>query len=239
MRPLVALALVLLALPAHAQRRGHAPDRVASRGDVALTFTADDVWDGFDNGGVGLRAWLGRQLVGSVSLGVELDRTDTEFGPDVERHAATLALGLEAHLGGSRTVSPFVGGGVRLGYAEVDGGYGPYDYTVVVEDCDTRLCDPSVWYPSYGRRSADELSVGAGLDLGAEVRLARGVTLLGAHRIGATFTSGEAESTGIIYYDGPCPELSIDCGFYGAPVEDYTRWEVGTGETRVALSVYF
>lgn len=225
MRCLVLSLLVVLALPASAQRWGRSSDRVADRGAVALTFTAEDVWGGFDNGGVGLRAWLGDRLVGSASLGFSLERTDNEFASDVERAEAAVSLGLEAHVGGSRTVSPFVGGGVRLGYAEVEGSYDP------------RLdvwCGPtmSCYFPGS---SADELSVGAGIDLGAEVRLARGVTLLGAHRLGATFVSGDVENDWVYY---AYPEAGVDLG-YPPPNADYTRWRVGTGETRVALSVYF
>lgn len=230
MRTIAIVLLVVLASSADAQRgRGH--DGVAQRGDLALTFTAEDVWGGFDNGGVGLRTWLGDRLVGAASVGVSFERQDSEFGPDTERTEAAASFGLEAHVGGSRTVSPFVGGGIRLAYARLDGRSTYFAYP------SDAFCHTFAPCANSGL-DADEVSVGAGIDLGAEIRLARGVTLLGAHRLGATFVSGDVEP-GWVYYAAdpePCPVSGCE---YTAPVtSDYTRWRIGTGETRVALSVY-
>ena len=227
----VAVALVALlfaALPADAQRRRGQP--FAERGDVALVATLS----GLDVvqlqpalGGVGVRYRLADQTVLGTSLGfgVLADDTDGSAGDQGQQSDgdivdATVSVWVEQHVGRRRrTVSPFVGAGVQLG-----GGTAEFSSDLTVFPCgDPAACAPQTRTSETERRT---LRAAGGVFAGAEVRLAAGVTLGGAYTFGARYTDTE--------------DTQRRAGL-GAPDEqtfDRRRLEVGTGTSRISLSVY-
>ncbi len=224
---LVALAVLLSALPADAQRRRAQP--FAEKGDVALVATLDGLASLRLEpllGGVGVRFRLADQTVLGTSLGLSVSTADTEredgdqdSSNSQDRSDATVSVWVEQHLGRPRRlVSPFVGGGVQVGGGTT---------TSTSEDrflpCGPdQDCDPVVRTFENEQRT---VRVGAGVFVGAEVRLAAGVTLGGAYTFGIGYTD---------------TEVTTELG--GDRIDDQT-WtsrflNVGTGTSRISLSVY-
>ena len=210
MRSLLAvLVLVLAAAPADAQFRRSQP--FAEKGDFAVLAEVS----GLDVlqlrpavGGVGIRYRVADQTAVGLSVGVNGfsasagsdDRDQNVSGTDVR-----VSTWFEQHVGRrSRTVSPFVGAGVRFnaGRNTSSDGLGPNAFESEVS----------------------QFGVGGALLLGAEVRLARGVTLGGAYTLGVEYQRNEQSFTA----PGTDP---------GSQVQDVVRF--GTGVTNLAVSAYF
>ena len=230
MRPLC-LALVVLAGTAHAdaQRRGRP---LAERGDVALIAEVsgiDDLRLLSALGGVGVRYRVADRVVLGTSVGVnafdgdrDADRESEAGGQDVSDESSSFSgrvtVWAERHVRTrQRAVSPFVGGGLQIAASTQEA-----TTTQAVASCPTSPCPP------FTRSSEREsLAVGAGVFAGVEVKLARGVSLGGAYTLGAEYTTAETR-------------LETDLG---GDVErdtfDERFWTVGTGISRLVLSVYF
>ena len=217
------LALLLFASSADAQRR-HRSD-FAKEGDLALTIGLaglDDLALRPLDGGIGLRYRVAPRTVVGASVGVSFtdaeqdSRDDEGVGEDAETDGASTSLSLwaEQHVGGSRVVSPFIGLGGRIRLSRFD------SQSTLSFDC-----VPDVDCSPLTRRAESERVVASGgVLLGAEVRLARGLTLGGAYTLGAEYF--ESENT--FRVEGESQGRSVQSG-----------WRYGVGTTQVALSVYF
>lgn len=208
MRGLVLLA-VLLPLAASAQRGRP----IAERGDVALVAEISRS-DGLGLlpvlGGLGVRYRLTDRSVIGTSVGVRYTTADRD-GDESTSQRYSVALWNENHVGSGRgVVSPFVGAGVRLAVTDDDYRTGT-------------VFDPPGPVPVAS--STTSLAVGAGALVGAEVRLARGVTLGAAFMLGVDVT--KADRT-VRFSDG---------------TEDADRAPTvvsfGTNVSELVLSVYF
>lgn len=228
MRLLVAtLLLVFLADAAQAQRR------FAEQGDLALVIGVN----GLENlvlrpyeGGLGLRYRASDQTVVGAAVGLGFSSRDftgeneTPQGGEMREASSdgqrvSLALWTEQHIGRRRrTVSPFVGAGLQVSAWQNE------SEQVVGFACpEITDCPPVQRVEGEG----EALSIGGGLIVGAEVRLARGVTLGGAYTLGAEYRRSESE----FVRDSPDgPFVSRD---------EADGWEVGVGTTQVGLSIYF
>ena len=228
MRLVLLAVLVLSALPADAQRRRDRP--FAERGDVALLATLN----GLDVvrlspalGGVGVRYRLADQTVLGTSLGLSVFSADADGGDDSQDQRndqdaidATLSVWVEQHVGRRRrTVSPFVGAGVQVG-----GGTADFTSDQTFFPCgDPADCGPVTRTSESERRT---LRVAGGVFVGAEVRLAAGVTLGGAYTFGVRYT--DTEDTARLRGTDVDDDLTFDRQLV----------EVGTGTTGISLSVY-
>ena len=223
---LVLTVLVVSALPADAQRRrGQA---FAERGDVALVATLnglDVVRLSPTLGGVGVRYRLADQTVLGTSVGLSALSGDGDGGRDGQTQRtdqdaldATVALWVEQHVGRRRrTVSPFVGAGVQVG-----GGTASFSSADTFFPCGVPTDCEAV------RRSAETerrtLRVAGGVFVGAEVRLAAGVTLGGAYTFGVRYTDSQDTRR----LTGPTVDL-VEETF------DRQFLEAGTGTTGLSL----
>lgn len=225
----VVLALVaFLVLPvASAQRH-----RFAQQSDLALVIGVTGLEDLAlrpYEGGIGFRYRAADQTVIGAAVALNLTESDRELRNesgetaqdqtgDLERQGATFALWAEQHVGRrSRTVSPFVGAGVQVSVASDE------QQSLASYDCPEGECPGSIRFVD----ESEDLSVGAGLLIGAEIRLARGVTLGGAYSIGAEYTRNESTSTRDYGDD-------VDVSSY-----EQDTWRIGVGTTQIGLSVYF
>lgn len=223
---LLLLAFVFFPSDADAQRRGQA---LAREGDLALSIGLGSLSDlalrPLD-GGVGLRYRVADRTVFGASVGLSFTEQEVERGFEGDRSdeeetdvlETSLSLWAERHIGGSRVVSPFVGLGGRVSLYRFDSA------SELTGPClDLAPCpEPTRRSRDYDRRTAS-----AGVMLGAEVKLARGVTLGGAYTLGAEYS--EIEETYII--DGP--DVSQD------QTREQSGWRYGVGTTQVGLSIYF
>ena len=228
MRFVLLAVLVCSALPADAQRRRGQP--FAERGDVALLATLN----GLDVvrlspalGGVGVRYRVADQTVLGTSVGLSVLAGDSEADGDGQGQSsdqdavdATLSVWVEQHVGRRRrTVSPFVGAGVQVG-----GGTDSYTVDQTFLPCaDPADCAPVTRSAETERRT---LRVAGGVFVGAEVRLAAGVTLGGAYTFGVRYT--DSEDT----------RRFVDAGVDDEQTFGRQLLEVGTGTTGISLSVY-
>ena len=210
-RACLVLALaVVFALPAAAQ---DVP--FAERGDLAVVAAFGSV--NINQlppalSAAGVRYWIGNRTVlgAAVSLNVASYRQGTE---ESDRGNAGLEVWSERHVGRrSRSVSPFVGAGVRASRSH-DRGRGPCP--------DPVACLPGV----EGLHARTLVSAGAGVLAGAEVRLYRGVTLGAAATLGVDVQ----RDTRTFTPDGGAP-VDLD-SFRGVVLR--------TGGTDLHLSVYF
>ncbi len=233
MRVILLVLAVVLALPADAQRRRAQP--FAERGDVALVVTLD----GLDAvrlrpalGGIGVRYRVADQTVVGTSLGLSVLRADTETDADGSGRAdrqqrgedavdATVSVWVEQHVGRRRrAVSPFVGAGVQVGIGSAES-----DTEQMFLPCEGPTeCAPVTRVFESERQT---LQVAGGVFVGAEVRLAAGVTLGGAYTFGVRYTDTEESRRSVT--EGAPEEQSFDRQFL----------EIGTGTTGLSLSVYF
>ena len=225
---LAALAL-LLADAADAQRHRDRP--IAEQGDVALTAEIGPLSDAQLVpllGGVGVRYRLSDATVfgASVGGGVSTSEDEVSVGDGdevrtqrVERTDASgrLAVWLEQHLGRGRgPVSPFVGAGLRAGAGSTT--------TEFRAEASCVTCDPA---PLTSTTESDSWSVGGALFLGAEVRLARSVTLGAAYQLGLTYATSEVEVGAV----DSRPEPSVQ-------QNERSFLSLGTSLSRLTLSVY-
>ncbi len=196
---LVAFAVVL-AVPATAQSRPF-----TERGDVALV--AQTSFGGGLSpvyGGVGARYWTSDHTVVGGSVGLRASTFDRAEANQSDRNLEA-ALWVERHRASRhRGVSPLVAAGV-IGTA------GRVAFERTAPD-GTEQRDSNSMY-----------AVGAGVALGAEVRLAPGVTLGGAYFLGVGVQRVSGTSTSGV---GFTPFIQ-------------TRIGLGTGVTPIHLSVYF
>lgn len=225
-----ALALVLLADAASAQFRRSPP--IAEQGDVAVVASLgslDDLQLESLLGGIGVRYRLADQTVLGASVGFDVGSAESDASgtsvaqqSEQDRTDARLALWVEQHLGRRRrVVSPFVGAGLRLGRGGTEQtAERTYEVCPTVAECELR--------EEGSEAETDALSVGAALLLGAEVKLVRGVTLGGAYLVGVEYVDSE---TTVTYTDSAGEVVTRTSGSETV--------QVGTGTTRVALSVYF
>ena len=170
-------------------------------------------------GGVGLRYRVADQTVLGTSVGLSLSRAETDADgsrADVSSaYDVSLSTWLEQHVGRrSRLASPFVGVGVRgrlfdrtqtRQYQTVD----PLGNVVEVEI----------------EQTVEGFSIGGGLLLGAEVRLAKGVTLGGAYIV-------------VVLYDQETFQADLPDVVPPEPV-DRSQVRFDTGTSNLALSVTF
>ncbi len=200
MRLATLAALILLAPAASAQRARP----FAAKGDVALVVgLSGDTFTRLNPafGGIGLRyrATDGTVVGASVGFQVQSLDGDDQSGNGSQR-SVSLALWNENHLGRRRgIVSPFLGAGATFRAGRQAQERGPEEF------------------------SATDYSVGVGALLGAEVKLARGVTLGAAYTLGVEVLTRSFSAT---------PDPSQVPG-------DQTSVRVGTGLTDLHLSVYF
>lgn len=217
---LVALAFAFGSSAADAQFRRSPP--FAERGDLALSVEIAGVELQPALGGVGMRYRVADRTVLGASVGLGVDLGDSEDGNAGEaasdRTSFRLTAWTEQHVARrARTVSPFVGAGASV---RIEAASSESERTVPDGDGEVVLRQ---------RQDADLLTVGAGLLLGAEVRLARGVTLGGAYILGAEYARRESrsESDG---FAGEVPSVSRS---------EQSSVRFGTGATDIVLSVYF
>ncbi len=211
------LLSVLLVLPVAAQAQRARP--FAEKGDVALVVGISPIdfpaiTSALDGIGVRYRA-TDRSVVG-VSVGFNASSIDTgDSGGSRGVGSGRISVWNENHLGRARgIVSPFVGAGLTAGYSrEV--------LTIDVLPCYDLDC-PGV--PVSAESRLTRASVGVGAILGAEVRVARGVTL------GAAYTLGVSVDRVSFRNDEP---------FGGRDEGTSTSVSGGTGLTNLQLSVYF
>ena len=211
---LAVLALVaLVAGPASAQRARP----FAERGDVALVVGVSGVTDLVPAfGGVGARYRVRDRTVVGASVGVDYADRNVDvrdgFEADERNGGVRVSVWNENHVGRrGALVSPFVGVGVqaRASGAEAERSL-PCEPG---EGCTVRTETASL----------SSTAVGVGALLGAEVRVARGVTLGAAYALGAEVSRDRQERT-------------LD----GEPRRDrFTTFRAGTGLTPLILSVYF
>lgn len=209
----LSLLAVLTVLPASAQRSRP----WAEKGDVALVVSISgggltDLTPAL--GGIGVRYRVTDRTVVGTSVGFDYATFD-EDGSDasVTERGLRLALWNENHLG-RRTglVSPFLGAGATFSVNNQEREF-------VRTPCDDVVCPGA---PQRESASGTVLSFGVGALLGAEVRLARGVTLGAAYTLGVAVDRESQEST-----------------FNPNPPGDRTIVRVGTGVSDLNLSVYF
>lgn len=218
LRALIALAVLL---PASASAQRGRP--VAERGDLALVASIPGIDVLRLNptvGGIGLRYRVADRTVVGASVGLRFDTFDEDRGGvsgEVTRRSVGLTLWNENHVGrGLGPVSPFVGAGLTFGVG---------DERVERE---ATPCDPFTPCPGplEGYRDAtSSTTFGAGALLGAEVRVARGVTLGAAYVLGVEVSRFryERERTDV-------PGVENGSG---------NNVRAGSGVTDVQLSVYF
>lgn len=224
MSRLLLLSLLLVPAAAHAQRARP----FAEQGDVALVVGVSGLTD-LDLspalGGIGVRYRATDRSVIGTSIGFDVGTTDRDDSGDSQSTGGVqVAVWNENHIGRGRgIVSPFVGGGVVAGFRR-------QSYTTGIDPCEPfgcpiPPCDPAACpgVPEAASQSQTRVSVGVGAILGAEVRVARGVTL------GAAYTLGVAVER--VSYDSDLPFGSDDTGS--------TTVLGGTGLTDLHLSVYF
>lgn len=217
MRRLILCALLVLPVAARAQRTRP----FAEKGDVALVVGISPVsfpaiTSALDGIGVRYRA-TDRSVIG-VSAGftvgtVDQDDSDDEFSGGSGR----ISVWNENHLGRSRgIVSPFVGAGLTAGLAR----------ETVSRDNVPFPCDPGNCpdEPVTAVLRQSRYSVGVGAILGAEVRVARGVTLGAAYTLGVSVERLSFTDTSPFRSDNEA-RSTVVAG--------------GTGLTNLQLSVYF
>lgn len=228
MRVLLSLLAVSLVLPTAAAQR----HRFAQHGDLALVIGVSGLEDLAlrpYEGGIGFRYRAADQTVIGAAVALNLQESDVahrnesgdllqEQNGDAERQAATFALWAEQHVGRRRrTVSPFVGAGIQVSVGTSE------EQSFATYDCPAGECPGGVWTVD----ESEDLKVGAGLLIGAEIRLVRGVTLGGAYSIGAEYARYETTTT----------------RDYGEDVvvaaSERDNWRIGVGTTQLGLSVYF
>ncbi|OZC02558.1 outer membrane beta-barrel protein [Rubricoccus marinus] len=221
---LVLLALVLFTADAEAQRRGQT---LAREGDLALTVGLvglDDLALRPLDGGIGLRYRLTDRSVVGASVGLTFADRDQENQSDnvesfdeSDTFGSSVSLWTERHVGRSRVVSPFIGLGARARFVRTD-----------ASNTFEPSCDPTVSCPPVTRTlDAETVSVGGALLLGAEVKLARGITLGGAYTLGVDYSETSRTTT----VSGP----DVAGGGSGTS----KSWSYGVGTTDLSLSVYF
>jgi opacity protein-like surface antigen len=213
---LILLALALIPVAASAQRSRP----IAEKGDVALVAAISGV--SFTQltpafGGVGVRYRVADRTVIGTSVGFQYQTLDQgEIDDELTQRSVSVALWNENHLGrGLGVVSPFLGAGTtfRAGSTRSER---------TGTTCDETQCPGPV---VTLRQSRTDLSFGVGALLGAEVRLARGVTLGAAYTLGVEVYRSREERTGP---DGSVTEYGPD-----------TSVRAGTGTTDLHVSVYF
>ena len=222
------LACVLASAPAEAQRRRHA---IAKKGDVALVAQIDGLsLRGFSPalGGVGLRVRAADQTVVGLGFGLRLDDTDDEVrlpdqeARDVGRTAADVrgVLWMAQHIGSKRrTVSPFVGAGVTAAYSSAT-----YRSPSYIQTCDADgACTVALLVQEH---EVSYTALGGGVALGAEVKLANGITVGGAYGFGVEAYHQETRS------DQPLPNDNR------VSVRRQTGFRAGTRAPTLNLSVY-
>lgn len=218
MRQLLLVLVVLIPATAVAQR-----DRpFAEKGDVALvaSIPALNVLNLEPAlGGVGLRYRVADRTVVGASIGLQYDvsgqdRTEESY-ESVDRRIS-VALWNENHLGRGRgPVSPFLGAGAvfRIG-----------DRRFEQNNAACSPDEPCPDQPVTVRLTNNEAVIGGGLLAGAEVRLARGVTLGAAYVLGVEVSRLRFDQTPV--------------GAQGRPTgQNAVRF--GTGVTDLHVSVYF
>lgn len=211
MRLATLAVLVLLASAAQAQRARP----FAEKGDVALVVgLSGDTFTRLNPafGGIGLRYRATDRTVVGGSVGFQFQSLDA--GADApSARSVSVALWNENHLGRRRgVVSPFLGAGATFRA-------GRQARSATVADCTDGLCGP----PRTVEFSTTQVAVGVGALVGAEVKLARGVTL------GAAYTLGIEVET---------QAFGSPSGLFPQP-DDATLVRIGTGVTDLQLSVYF
>lgn len=226
MRLALALLVVVLAAGTSSAQRGHG---FAEKGDVALVAELASITSLQPlQGGIGLRYRLADQTVFGASVGGRSVSADEQAesdgnGQDRGQESSFLqaSFWVEQHLGRPRrSVSPFVGAGLQLAR-----GSDEMTYEQTVFPCrPTTECGPVTQVLESDRETR---TVGGALFVGAEVRLARGVTLGGAYALSVTSIESDEQ---VFRDDGT---QSID----DARERDEVRVE--TGISRVLLSVYF
>lgn len=229
MRVLCLLLLICAALPAEAQRRR---DRAfAQAGDLALVATIDGlsvVRLSPTLGGIGVRYRLADRTVLGTSLGLsvltsdaDLDEDRREQESDADLFDATVSVWVEQHVGRRRrSVSPFVGAGVQVG-----GGTGEFVSEETFFPCAPGGgCEPVTRTLTTERQT---LTVAGGVFVGAEVRLAAGVTLGGAYTFGVRYL--DTEDTARLTGTGAGDDVRT---------ADRQSLQVGTGTSGLSLSVY-
>ncbi len=238
MRRLLLLALLVLPAAAYAQRARP----FAEKGDLALVVGVSpgsfpDITSAFD--GIGLRYRATDRSVIGASVGFDVATSDGSGDTEGTQNTGGVRVALwnENHVGRGRgPVSPFVGGGIIAGYRRST-------YTRDVFPCDPAgcpgpPCDPAACpgvpegVPGGDSPQASQrvtgYSVGVGAILGAEVRLARGVTLGAAYTLGVAVERFSATNGGPV---GPFGGGTFNGGT--------TLVAGGTGLTDLHLSVYF
>lgn len=229
MRPLlVALFFALTVDAASAQR--HRDRSFAEAGDLALIVSVE----GLDvlrlqpvGGGVGVRYRLANQTVlgASVGLGILSQEVDVgvRYGRDHEedRVGGMVSLWLEQHVGRrGRPISPFIGAGLQVGASATDWQTDRAG-TVCAPD---GSCDPIVLTQTDERRT---LQVGGALFVGAEVKLARGITLGGAYMLGAQYQTDDYRS-----------EEEVPDADPFVREDETSSLSVSTGTSQLVLSIY-
>ncbi|GAB5535137.1 MAG: hypothetical protein Rubg2KO_13860 [Rubricoccaceae bacterium] len=232
MRQLVALlAVIFVTAPADAQRRRH--HSFAKKGDVALVAQLNGLSVQAFNpslGGLGLRVRLADQTAIGVGFGATVfdgdgdqQVTATEVrGTEYSGTNLSGSLWLEQHVGARRrTVSPFIGGGVSVGYLSDDRTQArPFPRCDDTGACEIELADQV--------NESSRVSVQAGLILGAEVRVVKGVTLGGGYALGAGYTWWESRRVEV-RGDGEQTTLETSQGTF----------QLGTASSGLNLSIYF
>lgn len=208
--------LVLLLVPAAARAQRARP--FAEKGDLALVVGVSGLRDlspAF--GGIGVRYRVAERTVIGTSIGLSFATDDREefVSGQFTQTSATLAVWNENHLGRrGGIVSPFIGAGATFGIQNAEA------------DLDDIPCDPAGCpeTPVSFSQSETAFSVGVGALLGAEVRVARGITLGAAYTLGIAVERRDA--------DRQTP-LGPDDSFSSTVIRG------GTGLTDLTLSVYF
>ena len=215
MRRLILFALIVFPVCGRAQ---HARP-FAERGDVALVVgisPADFPSVTSALGGVGLRYRVNDLTVLGASVGFgasTLNRDDSGDGRGAG--SGRVSVWNENHIGRRRgVVSPFFGGGFTAGFSRET-------FTRDDVPCDPAACPDG---PQTVESRRTHTSFGVGAILGAEVHVARGVTL------GAAYTLGVGVERFVYTTDDP---------FSGTPADRSTLVAGGTGLTDLQLSVYF
>ncbi len=212
---LATLTALLLLIPAAAAQRARP---FAEKGDVALVVgLSGDTFTRLNPafGGIGLRYRATDRTVLGASVGFQFQSLDEDgdAGSTTQR-SVSLALWNENHLGSRRgIVSPFLGAGVTFRAGRQ------------AQERDIAACTPELCPGPTTREELSETTYafGVGALVGAEVKLARGVTL------GAAYTLGVAVDTRSF-------DTTLDPG---QVPPDLTVVRVGTGLTDLQLSVYF
>ena len=246
MRQLVALLVVFaassLAAPA-ADAQFRRDKRFAKQGDVALVAGISGLQVLQLRpvlSGIGVRYWVADQTVLGLSVGgsiqdAEIENTQDDQEGEVIREdtnantstTATLSVWMEQHVGRrNRAVSPFVGAGLQLSVVDAE-----LDYESVIQ----LTCQDGAECPTIVRRlesSETARTLGGGLVVGAEVRLARGVTLGGAYTVSGRYRESDRSSRQTLKRDDQDTQVEEQSSESG-------RFEFGTGVSELNLSVYF